>query len=97
LVKKVCSYSGQHHNNFSIGHDKKECCKGSIVDELTRGSKLERPTTIATKSQPKGCSYHTTFANRTAKLGRHEEEGLRVGNRKFQLLKQVIGSLQMPY
>jgi hypothetical protein len=90
LVKRICSYSEQHHNNFSIGHNKKECCKGNIVDELTRGSKLERPTIIATKGQPIGCSYHTTFVDRTAKLGRHEEEGLKVGNRKFQLLKRAI-------
>jgi len=80
-----------------IGHNKKECCKGSIVDELTRGSKLERPATIATKGQPTRCSYHTTFVDWTAKLERHEEEGLRVGNQKFQLLKRVIGSPQLPY
>ncbi len=63
----------------------KGCYRGNIVEEPTRGSGLNGPIAIAIKGQPIGCLYHTTFADQATELGRHEEEGLGVGNHKFQL------------
>ncbi len=68
-----------------------------IVEEPTRGSGLERLVAIATKGQPTRRSYHRTYVDWATKLGRQEEEGLEVGNQKFQLLERATGSPQMPY
>jgi hypothetical protein len=40
-------------------------------------------------------SHQTTSTDRVVKLGRHEEEGSRVGNQKLQPLKQATKSAQM--
>ncbi len=60
-------------------------CKGSVTEELEGVSGFERSNVVVAKGQLIGHSNHTTSTNGVAKLGRHKEEGLRVGNQKLQL------------
>jgi hypothetical protein len=70
-----------------IGHNKKRGCRGSVTEEIVGINKFERPTIVATKGQPIGCSYHIIYVDKIIEIGRHKEKGLRVGNQKFQLLE----------
>ncbi len=70
-----------------VGHNVKGCCKGRVTKEPIGGNELERLVVAIVESQLTRCSYHITFLDQVVELGRHEEEGSRVGNRKFQLLE----------
>jgi hypothetical protein len=60
--------------------------------EKHEGSKCERLDVAVAKGQLARCACHTTYADQAAELGRHDEEGLRIGNKKFQILERAIGS-----
>ncbi len=80
-----------------VGHNRKECCRGSATKELIRGNGLERLVVAATESQPSRHSYHIAYAYQVIELGKHKEEGSKGGNQKFQLLEQAIKFPQMFY
>jgi hypothetical protein len=54
----------QHLDNFSVGHNLKEGCKGGVAEELAKINMFEKPMSTVAKGQPVRRSYHTTFTNK---------------------------------
>jgi len=80
MVKIICQDDGQHLNNFLVGHNQKVCCRINTTKEPIGGNGLERLVVTTIESQPIGCSYHIAYIHRFVELGKHKEEGSRVGN-----------------
>jgi hypothetical protein len=56
-----------------VSHNQKGGCRGSATKKPAKVSKFER-TIVFTKGQLVGHFNHTTFVDKTTKLGRHKKE-----------------------